>query len=391
MKVVQIFYTYLHTTENWCYRLIKNLQDTSITIVTTRVVNRDIFPLPDARFIIRPFQGIRDKLSKLNSKLITILLNMHTSLWYSILLFKLKNADLMHAHFSFVAWDYLWLAKRIKLPLIVSFYGYDYESLPYRVPAWRDRYQILFRDVALILTEGNYGRNTLIRMGCPENKVKVVHLGVDLRDIPFILRKKKEKELRLIQVATFTGKKGYDVTINAFAKTIKRCPSITLTLVGKDPEGIRDKYYQIIKDNTLDNKIKVIDGIEFNDLHVFLQDFHVFIHPSKFGDNKDSEGGAPVVLLDAQATGMPVLSTMHCDIPDEVLDGKTGILVKENDVDALSEAIEKFYNMDETLYHAYCHQARKHIEKNYDAVKNGRLLQEAYFDVVKKINENNKL
>jgi colanic acid/amylovoran biosynthesis glycosyltransferase len=384
MEVVQIFYTYLHTTENWCYRLIKNLQKTNITVVTTRVVNRDIFPLPKARFIIRPFQGIRDKLLKFKFRPVTALLNIHTALWYSLLILRLKNADLMHAHFSFVAWDYLWLAKRLNIPLIVSFYGYDYESLPYREPVWRDRYQILFRDVALILTEGNYGRNTLIRMGCPENKVKVVHLGVGSRDIPFVLRKKLKKELRLIQVATFTGKKGYDVTINAFAKAIKRCPSITLTLVGKDPEGIRDKYCQIIKDNKLDNKIKFIDGIDFNDLHVFLQAFHVFIHPSKFGDNKDSEGGAPVVLLDAQATGMPVLSTTHCDIPEEVLDGKTGILVKENDVDALSEAIEMFYNMDEILYHSYCHQARKHVEINYDAEKNGRLLQEVYFDVVKK-------
>ncbi|MBW2642660.1 MAG: glycosyltransferase family 4 protein [Deltaproteobacteria bacterium] len=383
MEVVQLFYTYLHITENWCYRLIKNLPNTKITIVAGNIINKNIFPLPRARFVRKPFQGTRRKLSSHQPRIISPALKIQSVLWHILLIFKLKKTDLLHAHFSFVGWNYLWLAKRLKAPLIISFYGYDYESLPYKEPVWRERYEELFRIVDLILTEGNFGRETLIRMGCPEGKVKVVRLGVDVRKIPFNLRKKPANELRLIQIATFTSKKGYDVTIHAFRKAIKKCPGITLTLVGKDPEGIRDEYYKLICENELNEYVKIIDGIDFKDLHSFLQRFHVFIHPSKYGKNKDSEGGAPVVLLDAQATGMPVLSTTHCDIPDEVLDGKTGILVEENDVEGLADAIESFYLMDESSYHLYCRQARKHVKDRYDAVKNGRILQEVYFDVAK--------
>lgn len=166
-------------------------------------------------------------------------------------------------------------------------------------------------------------------------------------------------------------------------KTIKRCPGITLTLVGKDPEGIRDDLHKTIHENELDEYVEIIDGIGFTELHLFLQQFHVFIHPSKHGNNRDSEGGAPVVILDAQVTGMPILSTTHCDMPDEVIDGKTGVLVKESDVERLADAIEAFYLMDEPSYHLYCRQARKHVEDNYDAVKNGQILQEVYFDVAK--------
>jgi len=111
-----------------------------------------------------------------------------------------------------------------------------------------------------------------------------------------------------------------------------------------------------------------------------MKTFHVFIHPNQYGEKRDSEGGAPVVLMDAQATGMPVLSTFHCDIPIVVIHGVTGILVKEKDVNGLAEAIKKFYDMEESVYLEYCEQARKHIEENCDSV--GIRLKKIYETII---------
>ena len=153
---------------------------------------------------------------------------------------------------------------------------------------------------------------------------------------------------------------------------------MSLTLVGKDPEGVRSGLQQLVRDHGLEDKVLFIDGIDFSRLHSFLRNFQVFIHPSKYGCMMDSEGGAPIVLLDAQATGMPVLASLHCDIPEEVLDGITGILVPENDHEALADAIETFYRMDEPVYLAYGERARRHVENNYDAVKCAAKLKEMY-------------
>jgi colanic acid/amylovoran biosynthesis glycosyltransferase len=81
----------------------------------------------------------------------------------------------------------------------------------------------------------------------------------------------------------------------------------------------------------------------------------------------DCEGGAPIVLLDAKATGMPIISTRHCDIPQEVVDGVTGILSEEGDIDGLADAIRVFYRMPGADYLAYAHAARRHVELDFDA------------------------
>jgi colanic acid/amylovoran biosynthesis glycosyltransferase len=215
-------------------------------------------------------------------------------------------------------------------------------------------------------------------MGCPEHKVKVVHLGVDVAQIPTHQRTKRRSELNLVQIARFTDKKGHDITVKSFAKALRACPHMTLTLVGKDADGIRARLEGFVVEQGLSRHIRFIDSIDYSQLYSFLQDFHVFIHPSRYGKHRDSEGGAPIVLLDAQATGMPVLSTFHCDIPDEVINGQTGILVGEDAVDDLADAIQRFYEMDEPEYRDFGRRARSHVEQHYQAPQCSAELKRAY-------------
>jgi colanic acid/amylovoran biosynthesis glycosyltransferase len=153
---------------------------------------------------------------------------------------------------------------------------------------------------------------------------------------------------------------------------------MTLTLVGKDPDGIRARLEVFAAEQGLTRHIRFIDSIDYSQLYSFLQGFHVFIHPSRYGKHRDSEGGAPIVLLDAQATGMPVLSTFHCDIPDEVINGETGLLVAEDAVDDLAGAIQRFYEMDEAEYREFGQRARSHVERHYQAPQCSADLKRAY-------------
>ncbi len=84
------------------------------------------------------------------------------------------------------------------------------------------------------------------------------------------------------------------------------------------------------------------------------------------------------MLLDAQATGMPVISTTHCDIPDEVRHNETGLLSPEKDIEALAQSIKRFYEMDDIQYHKFSQAARKHMELHYDVVNNSKELAAVY-------------
>jgi colanic acid/amylovoran biosynthesis glycosyltransferase len=290
----------------------------------------------------------------------------------------------MHSHFAPVAWSYLKLAKRLGIPHIVSFYGYDYESLPFRKPIWRQRYVQLFKDVDLILCEGSHGASILERNGCPSEKIRIMQLGVKADHIPFWKRIKMSGELHLLQVAAFTEKKGHQYTIDAFLETKRDCPNMTLTLVGNNKQFIKSSLQKYVNKSQFGDKIQFLDAIDFCHLHEFMKNYHVFIHPSCYGENRDCEGGAPIVFLDAQATGMPVIATTHCDIPDEVIHEKTGLLSPEKDTQSLAASIRRFYFMSQVEYDGFSRKARRHVEENYDVTKKGQELRNLYEGILKK-------
>lgn len=378
MRVVEAFDTYLRITENWCYNLIKNLENIELTVVSEYSENRNQFPLENARFRTAFQSRGRQTYPWLIQKVVNRVRVKAGWIWKKAILFRMEKPDIVHAHFSIVGWDYLWAARIRKIPLVVSFYGYDYERLPNIQPAWRKRYRKLFRHGSLFLAEGRAGRSKLIQMGCPEHKARVVHLGVDVEKITYYERPKAKFELKLVQIARFTDKKGHETTFQAFIKALSVCPNLTLTFVGRDADGIRPRLEKLSEEHGLTGRIRFIDSIDYSKLYDFLQDYHVFVHPSRYGKYRDSEGGAPVVLLDAQATGMPVLSTFHCDIPEEVVNGETGLLVEENGADNLALEIQRFYEMDQAEYRAYGRRAREHVEQHYQASKCSAELKQEY-------------
>ena len=88
------------------------------------------------------------------------------------------------------------------------------------------------------------------------------------------------------------------------------------------------------------------------------------------------------MFLDAQATGMPVISTRHCDIPDEVINEQTGLLSPEGDVGQLEAAIGRFYWMAQEEYRRFSLSARRHVEASYDIATNAVHVGEIYRSLV---------
>lgn len=376
LRALHLFGQYLHETENWAYRLIRDLPDCSIVVGAERFLRTNFYD-PRFEFIEFPFRPWdvprRNLIERAANALICHALLPFYPRW---LAGHAGRVDIIHAHFGFIGWRFLATSKLLGAPLVVSFYGADYARLPNEQPVWRKRYHELFSAMAMAFCEGEHGRRQLIGLGCPPDKVQVLHLGVNSAEIAAKAPDKQAGQLRLVQVATLREKKGHLFTIRAFRHALETCPGMTLTLVGSDPEERRERLKREL--GPAESAVTFLDGIDFTRLHEFLRQFDVFIHPSVHAANGDCEGGAPVVLLDAQAVGLPVIAARHCDIPDEVLDGETGLLADERDVEGLSKAIRRFYSMEAGNYAAFSARAVAHVAHHYDATANARLLRATY-------------
>ena len=107
---------------------------------------------------------------------------------------------------------------------------------------------------------------------------------------------------------------------------------------------------------------------------------HILLQPSKTAANGDSEGGAPVVLLDAQAARVPVVSTRHADIPEYVIDGEGGLLAAEKDIDGLTERLCELL-LDPGMRARMGDAGRKHVEEHYNAELQVPVLESIYDDL----------
>ncbi|MHB8163122.1 MAG: glycosyltransferase family 4 protein [Methanoregula sp.] len=297
---------------------------------------------------------------------------------------KKLQIDIIHSHFAPVGYYYHNIARGLGAYHVISFYGFDYEKLPYQHPEWNERYQELFTQADLFICEGLHGASILKEKGCPENKICIIPLGVEIEKIPFFSRSKKKDHLNLLQISSLVPKKGHIDTIEAFNIAQKDCNNITLTIVGSDYGNIKKGLEDKIEEFQIGDKVSFFESINFDKLYPFMHDYHVFIHPSCYASDRDCEGGAPVVILDAQATGMPVISTFHCDISSEVINRETGILTEEHNIPGLVDAIKLFYHMDNEEYLSFSQNARQHIKNNYDVKMNAKKLELIYQNLLEK-------
>jgi colanic acid/amylovoran biosynthesis glycosyltransferase len=393
LNILHLFNNYpAGNTTNWLYNLITNTPNINV-IIAAEYYSKYNFYNNSFTYIESPvasitkykqqlplqFENLYDKIvCSITEKLLGGLKHKLNTNWEKL------HVNIAHAHFADLACDYSDFIKNKNIPLVVSYYGYDYEYLPFIKPEYIKKYKELFRKADKFICEGTHGASILTKMGCPPHKIEVIRLGVEIEFIPFQTKTKFPQVLTLVQIATLREKKGHIYSLKAFHKALKNCPNMHLTFVGSGEKSIYNELQDYVAVNNLRNHVTIIDEIDFNKLHHFISQFDVFIHPSCYSANRDCEGGAPIVLLDAQACGLPIISTTHCDIPDEVIHEKTGLLSPEKDIDGLTSSIQYFYNMDNIEYQSYSNAARKHVEEQFSIQKNSIKLKEVYDSLNKK-------
>lgn len=372
MRVLQVFDQYLPSTLNWVGHLLNHLP-ASVWIGASWTM-KGVFRVPRYRLFVNPMQHLLvgdapAEFDHLWAYRLTSAVQSRTGLYPLWLGAQLRDAppDLIHAHFGPVGCLYAPMARRMRRPLIVSFYGFDYTRVPQGKPRYRKRYKDLFAQAAAVVScSKEAGVERLIDLGCPPDKIHAVAPGIDLSRFANRCAPTRRATLRMVQLATITPKKGQDTAIQALALALIECPDLHLTFAGEVADA---GYRRVLAD--LAGRLGVSDHITWmpfvpaHEVPAFLGGYDVFVHPSRHTDSGDHET-TPVVILEAQACGLPVLATRHWDIPFQVLDGQTGILVEEGDTRALAAAMLRFSRMDAAEYRRFSRQGRDHVAAHFD-------------------------
>jgi len=377
LVVVQSVQRWLPQTETWLYTQVTFLPaDIESHVACTRTENIDQFPYPriHALMDLPRWQHVWDRAMR------RLRVRNHLRFLYQVA--RTTRARVLHSHFGFVGWRDLGVSRGLGIAHVVTFYGVDVLFYPTMDPRWRDRYRDMFQNVDAVLCEGPYMGQSIIALGCASAKMRVHHLGIDLSLIPFEPRTWQRGEpFRVLLAGSFREKKGFPYALDALARLRKTVP-LEITIIGDqhgEPRTLREKekILETIERGELSGCTRLLGYQPYRVVMEEARRHHVFLSPSVTAGDGDTEGGAPVALIEMSASGMMIVSTTHCDIPGVILDGKTGWLAPERDVDALVAHLQWIAaNPDRWL--EMQRAGRAYIEAEFDARRQGERLAAIY-------------
>jgi colanic acid/amylovoran biosynthesis glycosyltransferase len=289
--------------------------------------------------------------------------------------YNLDQYDVIHCHFGYNGQHVLTLSNLglIKGKIITTFYGWDCST--YLKINGEDVYRELFEQNALILCLSEEMKERLVKIGCPPEKIKIHHLGVDVER--FRADRKKihsNGTCKLLTVGRMVEKKGVEYAIRAVSKLTEKYPGIHYTIIGDGP--LRKDLEQLSTDLGVADHVHFLGAKNQTDIIDAMNRSDIFLAPSVTAENGDMEG-TPTVLMEAQAMEMLVLSTFHSGIPEVVLDGRSGYLVPERDSDEIANKLALLIERPD-MWNDLRQEGRKHIEEQYNEAILSQKLEEVY-------------
>jgi len=270
-----------------------------------------------------------------------------------------KNIDVVLAEYGLTAIGAAIVCKRLNIPLVVHFHGYDaYVTELVNRHKWA--YLRIFDCASAIIAVSKHMRQQLITLGAPAEKIFYNPYGVDINK--FKHAPVSTSSPVVISVGRFVEKKAPYLTILAFERVLKRIPEARLVMVGTGP--LHDICTKLVESLHIGYAVELTGVLDHDEVAALMQQSRVFVQHSLLPASGDSEG-TPVAILEAGAAGLPVISTRHAGISDVVLHGKTGFLVDEGDIDGMSDYLHRILS-DTQLAMELGRNAREYISDTFN-------------------------
>jgi len=239
----------------------------------------------------------------------------------------------VHAHFANYPALAAWTVSRLAGPTY-SFTAHAHDI--FRDQSFLPR---LLADARFVVTISQFNREFMAPYNLGQTPVHIVHCGVDTSAWPMRLRgTPPEGPVRALCVASLEEKKGHGVLLRALAGAGTRLGRVELDLVG--PGVLRDELEALSRSLGLAERVRFHGALAEPDVMTMLDRADVFVLASIMERTGFMEG-IPVVLMEAMASGVPVVSTRLSGIPELVVDGETGLLAEPNDAASLQLALER--------------------------------------------------
>jgi colanic acid/amylovoran biosynthesis glycosyltransferase len=301
-------------------------------------------------------------------------LSISLRLLFYIKPFLNEDFDIIHCHFGPNGTIAVYIREILGLDakIITTFHGHD---LRLAIEKSSIIYKELFDKCDLFQCVSNYTRDSLIKLGISSSKLINLPLGIDVKKFPLKWDAKNiikdDNNIIILTVARLVEEKGLFYGIKAIEQVYNKYKNI-----------FKIKYYIIGYGNlyrpledyinaiNMKNTIYLLGGENQDEIVKYIKMSDIFLLPSI----NESFG---MVLLEAQAVGLPVIATSVGGTKYAMVENKSGFLVPEKDVDALVEKIEYLLNHPE-LWPRMGRAGRRFVEEKYDIVKLIKKLERVY-------------
>lgn len=368
--IAHVMWSYLAQSETFIWQYLHSFKKIFPIVISNSIENLDQFPLPNGEVyhisLSRwTWSWIKDNFYRRMMRL---------EFGYKQSLAKNKNVQLIHAHFGDVGYNYLGLSQSLGIPLITTFYGYDL-SRNDMIDNYKQAYKNLFSDGSLFLVEGPNMKEKLLSLGCPEEKIEIQRIAIDLEKYELKnITYNNNRPIRILFVGRFVEKKGLEYALKSLSKLIGKF-KFQFRIIGSGP--LEANLHKLAIKLGFEKEIAWLGVQPHERVIEELQKCDILIQPSITAKNSETEGGAPTIVIEAQACGIPVVSTTHADIPYVTKQNDSALLSPEADVKSLTKSILYLFK-NPKIWPNMGKIGREYVEEFHDIKKEVEKLESIY-------------
>mgnify|MGYP000265351428 CR=1 FL=1 len=211
------------------------------------------------------------------------------------------------------------------IPFVVHFHGFD-ASLKPILKKYRKGYDKLFKQTSAVICVSKEMKKDLLALGAPEERLYVNPYGVDAS--LFAEAAPESAPGHFIAVGRFVDKKAPETVVCAFSEVTRSIPDTTLTMIGDG--ALRESCIRLADNLGLSNQVSFPGALEHMEVAQEMRKARCFVQHSVTPKTGDKEG-TPNSVLEASASGLPVVATRHAGIVEAVIHKQTGLLCDEYD------------------------------------------------------------